>query len=125
MQNVNQSNARIEDVELKKISEIWKGKKPRGLRFNDTDALIVTVKTQDGTTLRDIFFLCLKPDGTFNVKTSNRVSKARRQRLSKFLKHYDIADNLNGYNLREDIERWKGKKVIIRDAEGNGSILVS
>ena len=117
--------ARIEEVELKTISDIWK-KKPRGLKFNDTDALIITLKTKEGKTLKDTFYLCLKPDGTFNVKTVSRdSSRARRRRLAKFLKHYNLTDNIKDYNLREGIETWKGKWVSIIELDGSGFISVS
>lgn len=117
--------ARIEEVEIKKISEIWR-KKPRGLRFNDTDALIITLKTEDGKTIRDTFYLCLKPDGTFDVDTLRRDSSmARRQRLAIFLKHYNLADNIENHNLREGIETWKGEWVSILEVDGSGFIVVS
>ena len=117
--------ARIEEVEIKKISDIWK-RKPRGLRFNDTDALIITLKTKEGKTIRDTFYFCLKPDGTFNVNTvSKDSSRARRRRLANFLRHYKLADNIKDYNLREGIETWKGKWVTIIEVDGSGFISVS
>ncbi len=114
--------ARIEDVSIHKISDLWR-KKPRGLKFNDTDALIVTAKTDGGKTIKETFYFCLKPDGTFNVDTVSRDgSRGRRARLAAFLKHYKITDSVRGYNLAEGIKRWKGKNVKIVPYKDGGYI---
>ena len=107
------NEAVIEDVKLHKISDLWRHK-PKGLKFNDTDALIVTAKTKDGAIINETFYFCLKPDGTFNVDTvSKDGSHVRRQRLASFLTHYKITDMVKGYNIREGIKEWKGKKIEI------------
>jgi len=106
-------NATIQDAKITKISNLWR-KKPRGLKFNDTDALIVTLRTQDGKTIKETFYFCLKPDGTFNVNTVSRDGGgARRRRLASFLKHYKITGNVDQYNIKEGINRWKGVEVSI------------
>lgn len=103
--------ARIEDASIHKISDLWR-KKPRGLQFNDTDALIVTAKTDDGKIIKETFYFCLKPDGTFNTDTVSRDgSRGRRARLAAFLKHYKMTDAVKGYNLKEGVKKWKGKRV--------------
>ncbi len=103
--------ATIEEAKVCKISDIW-SRKPKGLRFNDTDALIVTAKTPSGETIRETFYFCLKPNGTFNVNTISRDgSHQRRLRLARFLKHYHFTDEVAGYNLKEDVKNWKGKNV--------------
>ena len=113
----------IEDVSIHKISDLFR-RKPRGLRFNDTDALVVTAKTKDERKVRETFYFCLKPDGTFNAETISRNgSRARRQRLAAFLKHY-IAESAKGYNIKEGIEGWKGKEVEVVFHEGWGSIYI-
>lgn len=104
-------SATIQDAKIYKISDLWR-RKPRGLKFNDTDALVITLKTQDGSIINETFYFCLKPDGTFNVNTVSRdSSRARRRRLANFLKHYKITDNVEGYNLKEGVKRWKGMQV--------------
>ena len=37
----------VEEAEVQKISDIFR-KKPPGLRFNETDALVIKAKTKDG-----------------------------------------------------------------------------
>jgi hypothetical protein len=106
-------SATIEEAKICKISDLWR-RKPRGLKFNDTDALIVTVKTSDGDIIKETFYFCLKPDGTFDVNTvSKDSSRARRLRLASFLKHYNITENIDGYNLKEGVGKWKGKQVTV------------
>lgn len=101
----------IEDASIHKISALWR-KKPKGLHFNDTDALIVTAKTDDGRMVKETFYFCLKPDGTFNVDTVSRDgSRGRRARLAAFLKHYKMTDAVRGYNVKEGIKKWKGMNV--------------
>jgi len=114
--------ATIEDAKIYKISELWR-KKPLGLKFNDTDAIIVTMKTADGCIMKDAFYFCLKPDGTFNVKTiSKDHGHLRRLRLAKFLKHYHLTDDVKHYNLKQNIGEWKGKEVQM--TKSNDSTLI-
>ena len=118
-------NATIEDAKLCKISDLWK-KKPRGLHFNDTDALIITAKTADGKKIKETFYFCMKPDGTFNVDTvSHDGSRARRERLVAFLKHYKFTDDVKRYNLAEGVEKWKGKKIEVVPYKDSGYIHLS
>jgi len=121
---LEKASAIIMDAKIYKISDLW-SRKPRGLKFNDTDAIVVTLKTKDGSTIKETFYFCLKPDGTFNVNTvSKDSSHVRRQRLARFLKHYKIADNVDEYNLKEGIEKWKGKQVTVAKANHESSIYV-
>ena len=114
---MEKTSATIEEAKIYKISDIWR-RKPRGLKFNDTDALIVTLKTSDGDIIKETFYFCLKPDGTFNVDTvSKDSSRARRLRLASFLKHYKITDNVAEYNLKEEVEKWKGIQVTITKSD--------
>jgi len=114
---LEKTSATIEEAKIYKIFDIWR-RKPRGLKFNDTDALIVTLKTSDGDIIKEAFYFCLKPDGTFNVDTLNKdSSRARRLRLASFLKHYKITDNVAEYNLKEEVEKWKGIQVTITKSD--------
>ena len=117
-------SATIEDAKIYKISDLWK-RKPRGLKFNDTDAIVVTLKTSDGEIMKETFYFCLKPDGTFNIDTvSKDSSHVRRLRLASFLKHYKITDNMDEYNLKEGVEKWKGGQVTVIKFGDSGFIYV-
>jgi len=116
--------ALIEDAKIYKISDLWK-RRPRGLRFNDTDALIVTLITSDGDIIKETFYFCLKPDGTFNVDTVSRGgSQAGRLRLARFLKHYKITDNVREYNLKKEVENLRDREVTVMKCDGYGFIYV-
>lgn len=117
-------SATIQDAEIYKISDLWR-RKPRGLKFNDTDALVVTLRAQNGSTIKETFYFCLKPDGTFNVNTVSKDSgRARRQRLASFLKNYKITDNVDEYNLKEGVKKWKGIQVVAIKVGDSGWIYV-
>jgi len=125
MHNLKKVSAIIQDANICKISDLWR-KKPRGLQFNDTDALVITLIMPDGSTMKEAFYFCLKPDGTFNVNTISRDgSQARRRRLASFLKHYKITDNIDEYNLKEGIKQWKGMQVDVIKVDDSGFIYVS
>ena len=117
-------NATIQDAKIYKISDLWR-RKPRGIKFNDTDALVITLRAQDGSTIKEAFYFCLKPDGTFNVNTVSRgSSQVRRRRLASFLKHYKITGNVDEYDLKEGIKRWKGIQVAAIKVDDSGFIYV-
>lgn len=121
---MEKASATIVDAKIHKISDLW-SRKPKGLKFNDTDAIVLTLKTKDGSTLKETFYFCLKPDGTFNVSTvSKDGSHVRRLRLASFLKHYGITDNVDEYNLKEGIEKWKGKQVTVMKADDQSFVYV-
>lgn len=114
----------IKEAKIRKIVDLW-SHKPRGLQFNDTDALIVTAETEAGKTINETFYFCLKPDGTFNIDTvSKDGSHVRRQRLASFLTHYKITDTAKGYNIKEGVEKWKGKKIEIVPYKDEGYIYI-
>ena len=124
MPELEKIGATIQDAKIYKISDLWR-RKPRGLKFNDTDAIVVTLRAQDGSTMKETFYFCLKPDGTFNVNTvSKDSSQARRRRLASFLKHYKITGNVDEYNLKEEINKWKGIEVAVVKVGDSGFIYV-
>lgn len=110
-------SAEIEDARIQSVYDIWR-RKPPGLRFCDTDVLTITATTEEGEEVKDTFFLSLKADGTFAVNTAHRISRLRRKRLAKFLRHYDITEEVTKYNLRKGIEEWKGKKIEVVKSNG-------
>ncbi len=104
-------NAVIEEAEVCKISDLF-CRKPPGLGFNETDALVVTARTEDGQKIQSIFYFSLKPDGTFEENILGRDSaKARRHRLAAFLRYYKIADNISEYKLKDKVDELKGRSV--------------
>lgn len=110
-------SAVIENASVHKISDLF-NKKPRGLKFNDTDAVVVTAKTADGMRVNRTFYFCLKRDGTFNVKTITKDgSRARRRRLASFLKYYKLAEDVKRYNIQEKVGEWKGKTIEVYSGE--------
>lgn len=114
----------IEEASLHDIYDLFR-RKPAGLKFNDTDAVVVTAKTEDGKKITRTFYFCLKPDGTFNVETvSKDGGRARRHRLASFLKYYGLAENVRGYNIKERICEWKGKSIEVVAGEKEGSIYI-
>jgi hypothetical protein len=124
MPKLEKVSATIQDANIYKISDLWR-RKPRGLKFNDTDALVISLRAQDGSTIKETFYFCLKPDGTFNINTvSKDNSGARRRRLASFLKHYKITDNADEYNLKEGIKRWKGIEVAVIKVGDSGFVYV-
>ena len=105
----------IEDASLHKIGDLFK-RKPKGLKLNETEALVVKAKTADGIAASRIFFFCLKPDGTFDEESIARDgSRFRRHRLGAFLRHYGIASDTKDYNIRDDIGGWRGKAVDLHE----------
>lgn len=101
----------IQDAEIARVGDIF-SRRPRGLRINETEALIVRARTDDGRIAARTFYLCLKPDGTLDLDTiAAGRSRARRRRLASFLKYYGLISREEQYNLREAVKGWYGKHV--------------
>ncbi|MBI5347220.1 MAG: hypothetical protein HZB66_01275 [Candidatus Aenigmarchaeota archaeon] len=105
-------DAVIVDAKLYDVYDLWK-KKPRQVAFNDTDAIVVKVKSGNKE-IKETFFTCLKGDGTFSTKTPSKRSAAMRNKLARFLMYY-FDTNPEEYNLKENIKDWKGRRVQIKD----------
>ena len=114
--------ARIEEAKVCKISELWR-KKPPGVAFADTDAVIVTAKTADGKTIRETFYMRLKADGTMSTAAIDKISRGKQQRFAKFLERY-ITRKVEGYNVKERIGEWKGKSIEVVPYKQTGFIEV-
>lgn len=115
-------SAKIGDAKVCKISELWR-KKPPGVAFADTDAVIVTAKTSDGKTIRETFYLRLKADGTMSTAAVGKISRGKQQRFAKFLQRY-ITKEVKGYNVMRRAGEWKGKSVEVVLYERTGFIHV-
>lgn len=104
--------ATITNVKIYPVLDLWR-RKPQNLKFDDTDVIIVTAKTKDKI-IKESFYTCVKPDGTFNIKTANTISQARRERLANFIKHYFKVEDTADYNLKKRIKEWKGKRIELK-----------
>ncbi len=114
----------IEEAEVHKISEIFR-RKPHGLGFNETDALIVKARTEDGRQVGATFYFSLKPDGTFDEEALGRDAvKARRHRLASFLRYYRLADDVNAYRLKDRIRDLKGWNIKVVPVHGELAIYI-
>ncbi|MGA9099079.1 MAG: hypothetical protein WB392_09140 [Methanotrichaceae archaeon] len=101
----------IESADVYKISDLFRAK-PRGLRFNETDALVVMARSDDGRKFKSIFYFSLKPDGTFEEEILGAdAAKFRRHRLAAFLRYYKIAEDASVYKLKNRVGELKGLNV--------------
>ncbi len=115
----------IEDAGVYKIGDLFT-KKPCGLKINETDAIVITAKTErSNRVVTRTFYFCLKPDGTFYEESIARNgSRTRRHRLASFLRHYKIAEDVKRYNITERIGEWRGVPVEVVPIEKDGIIYV-
>lgn len=114
----------IEKAEVRKISDLFR-KKPPGLRFNETDALIVLARTGDGRLANATFYLSLKADGTFDEDPMGAsVAKARRHKLAAFLRYYGLASDIGNYKLKEKASEMLGRTVEAVSIDGDVTIYV-
>lgn len=118
------TSAGIEEASIHKIFDLFKSK-PGNLKFNETDAIIVTAKTDDNRQVTRTFYFCLKPDGTFDENTAAMDgSRARLHQLASFIMNNGITDHIKGYNLKEGIGEWKGKAIEALISENDGNIYI-
>jgi len=112
----------VEEAEVFKISQLFH-KKPPGLAFNETDALVIKARMQDGRQIGATFYFTLKPDGTFEEEALGRDAvKARRHKLASFLRYYGLANEVDKYKLKERIHELKGRGVEVIPIHGELSI---
>jgi hypothetical protein len=117
-------SAVIEEAEVKKISDIF-DKKPPGLAFNETDALIVRARMDDGRQIGATFYFCMKPDGTFEEEPMGRDAvKFRRHRLASFLRYFNPAEDIAKYNLLDRAKELNGRTVQVVPDMDNFAIYV-
>lgn len=114
----------VEEAEIRKISDIFR-KKPPGLAFNETDALVITARCSDGREVGATFYFSLKPDGTFEEEALGRDAvKARRHRLASFLRYYGFAQDVDRFKLNERVKDFKGVNLEIIPSDGGLSIYI-
>ena len=114
----------VEEADVYKISELFR-RKPPGLGFNETDALVIKARLEDGRQIGATFYFSLKPDGTFEEEPMGRiVIKARRHKLASFLRYYGLTDEVDKYKLKDRISEFKGGNVEVIPIKGELSIYI-
>ena len=106
----------IRVAKLLHVDDAWKGHKPQGLGFSDTDVIIVTVQEKGGKELFEQDFYCrLKADGSLAHSITRRSEKRQRE-LQAFISRYISKEKR--YNVKARIGEWKGKDVAIEKVDG-------
>ncbi len=115
--------AEITGARIVDVFDIW-AKKPQGLAFGDTDAIVVAMKLPDGTTVEETFYVCIKADGTFDPRSISRRSMAQRSKFRRFLEKYIVGEkgDIRHYNVAAEIKNWKGRGVDCRPIGGGHMI---
>jgi hypothetical protein len=114
----------VEEADVYKISELFR-RKPPGLGFNETDALVIKARLEDGRQIGATFYFSLKPDGTFEEEPMGRNAiKARRHKLASFLRYYGMTDEVDKYKLKDRISEFKGGNVEVIPIKGELSIYI-
>ena len=117
-------NAVVEEADVCKISDLFR-RKPPGLGFNETDALVIKARLEDGRQIGATFYFSLKPDGTFEEEPMGRNAiKARRHKLASFLRYYGMTDEVDKYKLKDRISKFKGGNVEVIPIKGEWSIYI-
>ena len=109
----------IQNATLRRIDYIWKKHKPQGLGFSDNDVVIVKLKTADGKTFEEDFYCRLKGDGTVGHSIT-KASEKRQRNILNFIRKYISKEEK--YNVRENINKWKGREVEVEEIEGGFAI---
>ena len=103
----------VEEADVCKISDLFR-RKPPGLGFNETDALVIKSRLEDGGQIGAAFYFSLKPDGTFEEEPMGRNAiKARMHKLASFLRYYGIMDEVDKYILKDRISELIGGMVVV------------
>lgn len=108
--------ALIQKVELRHIDDVWKKHKPQGLGFSDNDAIVLTLKTNDGKKFTETFYCRLKGDGTLGHSIT-KSSEKRQIELQNFINRYISKDKK--YNVRENLNSWKGKEIEVEEIDSS------
>ena len=108
----------IKDVKLKSIFDLWE-RKPQGLSFADTDAIVLTIEA-NGKTISETFYCRITANGTLATTGANKLSLKRQKMLQVFINKY-ISKEKN-YNIRKRINEWKGKTIELIKCNGEDII---
>ena len=108
----------IKDVKLKSVFDLWE-RKPQGLSFADTDAIVLTINA-NGKTISETFYCRITANGTLATTGANKLSLRRQKTLQAFINKY-ISKEKN-YNIRKRINEWKGKTIELIKCNGEDII---
>ncbi|MDP3026377.1 MAG: hypothetical protein Q8N63_01620 [Nanoarchaeota archaeon] len=108
----------IKDVKLKSIFDLWE-RKPQGLSFADTDAIVLTINA-NGRTISETFYCRITANGTLATTGANKLSLRKQKTLQAFINKY-ISKEKN-YNIRERNNEWKGKTIELIKCNGEDII---
>ena len=104
-----------------RIDKIFKKHKPQGLGFSDNDVIVISLRTTDGNTFSQDFYCRLKGDGTLGHSIT-KTSEKRQRELQIFIEKYISKDK--NYNIRNNIDAWKGKDVEVEQINGGFTIKI-
>ncbi|MBU3907024.1 MAG: hypothetical protein KKA64_02105, partial [Nanoarchaeota archaeon] len=62
----------IKDVKLKSVFDLWE-RKPQGLSFADTDAIVLTIEA-NSKTISETFYCRITANGTLATTGANKLS---------------------------------------------------
>ena len=113
--------AAIQNAKLMRIDQVWKGHKPQGLGFSDTDVVIIDLKTNEGNVFTQSFYCRLKGDDTIGHSIT-KPSEKRQGNIMEFIRKYISKDEK--YKVRTNIQKWKGKEVEVEKINGGFAIKV-
>jgi len=102
------------------ITDLWE---ERPKLSGDTDVLLVSMKTK-GRKVSEVFPILLRFDGTLEPDAQSRRNRLRRERFTSFLRHYKLTDDIEDYNVIEEVKKWKGKKVELVTYAGYEQIFI-
>ena len=100
--------ATIQNAKLLRIDQVWKGHKPQGLGFSDTDVIRIDLKLKGGGLFTQSFYCRLKGDDTVGHSIT-KPSEKRQSGVKEFIKKYISKDER--YKVRTNISKWLGKEV--------------
>lgn len=104
-----------------RIDQVWKGHKPQGLGFSDTDVIIIDLKTKEDIRFTQNFYFRLKGDDTIGHSIT-KPSEKRQGNIMEFIKKYISKDEK--YKVRTNIQKWKGKEVEVEKINGGFTIKI-
>lgn len=107
---MERGSAEIEDAKVCLQNKRAMAEEPPDVAFADTEAVIVTAKTDDGRIIRETFYLRLNADGSLSTAAIDKRNRRRQLRFARFLDRYIIKE-VKGYNVRERVGEWMGKSV--------------
>lgn len=108
---------KIKKAGIVKVLDIFKKHKPRGVHLTDTEAIVLSIKAEDGREVGETFYACILPDGRINTKQMSHRATASQRRLANFISKY-ITPDVTRYNVKQNIRKWVGIPVELEQKGG-------